>query len=203
MKKFDRLPPEQRRAEIRSAALSLFGEKGFAATTMENIVEHVSLSKGGVYRLYSSTEAILKDLMLQGMHLRNDYYAQQVQQEMEAGRELTLPFLLNIIGDSLLLYPEFSSVYVEFLWEKRRNPELEALYQDICTKTVEETRILIHRCGADSLLLENPKLLERLTELMNAAVLSLHVLDLKEGKELLFAAMDNMLTLEGKGEHHA
>ena len=181
MKKFDRLPPEQRRQEIQTAALALFREKGFAATTMENIVERVSLSKGGVYRFYPSTTAILGDLMLGGMRLRNAYYEQCVRRRQAEGEALTLPMLVEMIADSLLLYPEISEVYVEILWEKRRRPELETLYQQICAATVQETTALIHRCGADSLLLTaSPDRLERLTELMNAAVLSMHVLGLAE-----------------------
>ena len=178
MKKFERLPPEQRRGEICRAALRLFTEKGFAATTMENIVAEVSLSKGGVYRLYPSTAAILSDLMLEGMRLRNAYYAQRVQEAAAAGRKLTLPFLVEVVGDSLLLCPEVSRIYVEFLWEKQRRPELEELYQQICAVSVAETTELIRRCGAEDLLQENT--LTRLTELMNAAVLSLHVLHLED-----------------------
>ena len=180
MKKFDRLPPEQRKEEIRSAALELFREKGFSATTMENIVKRVSLSKGGVYRLYPSTAAILSDLMLEGMRLRNAYYEARVRQETAEGRPLTLSFLVEMIGDSLTIYPEFSSTYVEFLWEKRRNPELETVYRQVCAASMAETSELIRRYGADSLLSADPDTLERLTELMNATVLSLHVLGLEK-----------------------
>ena len=176
MKKFDRLPPEQRKQEIQSAALALFREKGFAATTMENIVQQVSLSKGGVYRIYPSTAAVLEDLMLEGMRLRNDYYVQRVHSLPAGG--LTREILVEMIVDSLLLYPEFSQVYVEFLWEKRRNPDLQALYERICRTTMEETTALIRDCGAETLLPEGT--LERLTELMNAGILSLQVLGLRE-----------------------
>ena len=179
MKKFDRLPPQQRRAEIQTAALALFCEKGFAATTMENIVERVSLSKGGVYRLYPSTLAILQDLMLEGMRLRNAYYEQCTRSRIEAGGPLTLAFLVEMIGDSLLLYPAFSAVYVEFLWEKQRSVPLEALYQQICAESVQETAALMQRYGADKLLTGHASL-RTLTELMNAAVLSLRVLHLQD-----------------------
>lgn len=180
MKKFDRLPPEKRKEEIQEAALALFNEKGFAATTMENIIEKVSLSKGGVYRLYSSTTEILSDLMLAGMHLRNDYYVERVKMETAEGQQLSLPVIVEMIGDSLLLYPEFSRVYVEFLWEKRRNPELEKCYQKICMMTMEETNALIKTYGADQILLSGQVSMSQLTELMNATILSLHVLDLYE-----------------------
>ena len=197
MKKFDRLPPEKRKEEIQEAALQLFREKGFAATTMENIVEQVSLSKGGVYRLYASTDQILGDLILRGMRLRNAWYEQRVQQEIENGSKITLQFLVEMVGDSLLLYPEFSAVYVEFLWEKRRNPKLEELYREICDTTIQETAALISRYGAEDLLLSEPETLERLTELMNAASISLHVLNLRdfftEDRERINRAMMQIL----------
>ena len=180
MKKFDRLAPEQRRQEIQAAALQLFCQKGFAATTMENIVQQVSLSKGGVYRIYPSTSAILSDLMLAGMHLRNAYYEECAKKRIGAGEPLTMQFLVEMIADSLLLYPDISTVYVEFLWEKQRSPQLEELYQTICDTTVTETTALIRQYGAEELLLAGPDTLKRLTELMNAAVLSLHVLGLQQ-----------------------
>ena len=178
MKKFDRLPLQQRKEEIQAAAMQLFREKGFAATTMENIVQAVTLSKGGVYRIYSSTAAILADLMLCGMRLRNAYYEKRTRHLLTRGLPLTLEALVDMIADSLVLYPEFTSVYVEFLWEKQRNQELEAIYQQICAVSVEETQALMLRYGANELL-PGENTLQRLTDLMNAAVLSLHVLGLQ------------------------
>lgn len=197
MKKFDRLPPEKRKEEIQVAALHLFNQKGFSATTMENIISEVSLSKGGVYRLYPSTTAILSDLMITGMHLRNAFYEAEVQKAVAQGKELTLNLLVHMIADSLLLYPGFSSVYVEFLWEKQRNPELEALYTEITKTTVKETTDLIRKCGAEEILLSGEVSLERLTDLMNATILSLHTLKLQdyfaENKERACETITNIL----------
>ena len=180
MKKFDRLSPQQRQQEIQAAALKIFNEKGFAATTMENIIQKVSLSKGGVYRIYPSTTAILSDLILSGMHLRNAYYEERVQQQIQSGGELTLEFVTEMIADSMVLYPEISSIYVEFLWEKKRNPQLEELYREICVTTVEETTALIRKYNADSLLMSDESVLVRMTELMNAAILSINVLNIQD-----------------------
>lgn len=180
MKKFDRLPLQQRKEEIMAAAMELFRIKGFAATTMENIVQQVSLSKGGVYRIYPSTSAILGDLILSGMHLRNAYYEQRIVQEQTAGNSLTPELLVRIIAESLLMYPQISSIYVEFLWEKQRNAQLESLYQQICDTTVRETTELIKKYGAGSILLADDSTLRRLTDAMNGAILSLHVLNLRK-----------------------
>ena len=154
--------------------MGLFLEKGFRATTMENIVSRVTLSKGGVYRLYPSTEAILQDLILEGMRLRNQFYADQAEQY----QHLTLKDVIRMVVESLLVQEEFSRIYVEFLWEKQRSPSLEALYQQICQVSMEETKTLIRSCGAEELLLADEGCLERLTDLMNTAILGIRVLGL-------------------------
>ena len=192
MKKFERLAPELRREEIQTAALSLFLEKGFAATTMENIVSRVSLSKGGVYRIYPSTAAILSDLMLKAMRMRNEFYAERVR---SLSGPLDLDTVIGIVVDSLLLFPEYSRVYVEFLWEKQRNPDLEALYQQICATTVEETAALVSSCGSPI----DPEALQKLTDIMNGAILSIHVLGRQayftENRDLLCRAIGALLKI--------
>ena len=180
MKKFERLPPEQRKLEIQEAALDIFCKIGFSATTMENIVAEVSLSKGGVYRLYPGTAAILSDLMLRGMHLRNDFYRERAEKLLQAGRPLTMEFLVEIIVESLLKYEKFSLLYGEFLVEKRRNPELSRLYDRIYEKSLQDTLSLIRDCGAEELLLKKPDLLKKLTHVMDSVTLSVSVLGLRE-----------------------
>ena len=180
MKKFERLPAEERKAEIMAAALELFSKKGFSSTTMENIVDEVTLSKGGVYRLYPSTLAILSDLIMGGMHMRNAYYAGRVAEESGAGRPITLEFIVGMVTDSLMMAPEVSNLWSEFLWEKRRKPELEALYLEIEKKSIEETVALIESTGASDALEDGALTLGRLTEIMNAFTLGLSILGWKE-----------------------
>ena len=203
MKKFDRLPPEQRRQEICTAALRLFREKGFAATTMENIVSEVSLSKGGVYRIYPSTTAILTDLMLQGMHLRNDFYAEAFRSRLAAGLPPDVKFAADTIVESLLQFPEYSAVYVEFLWEKKRRPELERVYEQICETTVQETAALLRHLDPRLWTLAKPETMKLLADAMNAAVLSIHVLGLEEtvaAKKQLFSQLLLQLLSYEKGD---
>ena len=195
MKKFDRLPPEKRKEEIKAAAMELFLSKGFASTTMENIVEKVSLSKGGLYRLYPSTADILSDLMIDGMRLRNEFYIQRAKESMEKGEKLEIKKIVDMICDSLLLYPEVSGLYVEFLWEKKRNEKLESLYQEICRTSVKETLELAKTCGAEEVL--DLRTMELITELMNTAILGIHILGMEESflknKEVLEAILTEVL----------
>ena len=194
MKKFDRLPPEQRKQEIAEAAKLLFLQKGFRATTMENIVSQVTLSKGGVYRLYGSTEEILMDLILEGMRLRNQYYMTRVGQLQ--GKKPETEDIISMIWDSLLIHEDVSRLYVEFLWEKQHSEKLEALYEEICRVSIQETSEMIRACGAGELLLSDPQKLQDLTDLMNGAILSIRVLNLdgRESREKLTKIMMDILS---------
>lgn len=55
--------PEVRKAEIIDAAIKLFYEKGYLKTSMQDIANNLSISKGLLYYYYKSKEEIL----LEGM----------------------------------------------------------------------------------------------------------------------------------------
>ena len=180
MKKFDRLPPEKRKEEIKNAAVGLFIEKGFAATTMENIVERISLSKGGLYRIYPSLTAILSDIIIDGMRKRNEWYVERITEEVKKGEKITMQFMAELICESLLIFPEMSAVYVEFLCEKRRNKDLQNIYPKIVETAIEETSVLINEFGADEFFAEGRFPFELITDIMDTAILGISILDLHE-----------------------
>lgn len=51
---------EKRKFEILEAAERVFKRKGFEPTTMQDVVEESGMSRGGVYRYFSSTEEMLE-----------------------------------------------------------------------------------------------------------------------------------------------
>ncbi len=55
--------PEVRRAELLSAANQLFQTKGYASTTVEDIVQAVGVAKGTFYYYFKSKEALLTALV--------------------------------------------------------------------------------------------------------------------------------------------
>ena len=66
IKSKDPLPPRRRRkearpAEIVDAALSLFVERGFSATRLDDVAERAGVSKGTVYLYFDSKEALLAE----------------------------------------------------------------------------------------------------------------------------------------------
>lgn len=53
----------EKRQLILSKTLELFIRKGFHAVTMSDIVEECQISRGGLYRYYSSTDDIFRELL--------------------------------------------------------------------------------------------------------------------------------------------
>jgi len=52
------MPPEARRQQILEAALTCFGEKGFHAATMDDLVRASGLSKGSLYWHFKSKDEV-------------------------------------------------------------------------------------------------------------------------------------------------
>ncbi len=91
-------PPRQRRkdarpAELLKAALALFGEKGFAATRIEEVAQRAGVSKGTLYLYYPSKEELLKAVIANYLSARIADTAQQV----EAYRGQMGPLLQDVL----------------------------------------------------------------------------------------------------------
>ena len=80
MMKRKRLLPQERKKEIKKAAARIFKEKGFSATTMEDVIAESGLSTGGVYHYYKNTADILYDIMEDGNQYRISATLQHMQQ---------------------------------------------------------------------------------------------------------------------------
>ncbi len=63
MGKFLRKTREERENEILEAALKVFLQKGYRKTTMEDIINETTLSKGGFYHYFGSTKEIFFALL--------------------------------------------------------------------------------------------------------------------------------------------
>ena len=58
---------EARPSELLEAALSLFVEKGFAATRLEDVAAHAGVSKGTLYLYYENKDALFKAVIQEGI----------------------------------------------------------------------------------------------------------------------------------------
>ncbi|WP_053942750.1 TetR/AcrR family transcriptional regulator [Kallipyga gabonensis] len=117
----------ERKKEIMEAAKSVFLEKGFEKTTMEDIIAGTSLSKGGFYHYYTSTTDILHDLMIEGIAYRINIIKQAVGQASAWDNES----LINMMVDKVLDESDLMSLYVIFLQASQRNQALRDLFQEL------------------------------------------------------------------------
>ncbi len=171
MSKFVRKSREERSLEIRSAVLDLFIEKGYKATTMEDIVSSVDLSKGSVYKYYPSKRLILIDLLKDGIHVRNKIiYSHMVNTDMEVdelAEALTEIFYNDQSGG------RYAKLYVIFLYEKMFDHDLESIYKEVTEYGMNNTKYVD--------LLEYQKIMQ-IASIMNALILGKFIL--KEEFEL-------------------
>lgn len=135
MYKGKRLSKEERKAEIMQSASKIIMEKGFANTTMEDIIAGTTLSKGGVYHYYKNTIEIFRDIMLEGI----DYRKKIIQENLvkcENGFELE--FVAKQMVEKIIDNNPYMPLYVEFLIQKRRNVKLESVFEELKEKTIEK-----------------------------------------------------------------
>lgn len=109
------------------AAKSVFLEKGFEKTTMEDIIAETSLSKGGFYHYYASTTDILHDLMIEGIAYRINIIKQTVGQASAWDDES----VVNMMVDKVLDESDLMSLYVIYLQASQRNQTLRDLFQEL------------------------------------------------------------------------
>src|SRR5882724_11711374 len=62
-----RRAPNQRPGEILDAALSLFVEKGFAATRLDDVAERAGLSKAAIYLYFDDKTALFQGVIRQAV----------------------------------------------------------------------------------------------------------------------------------------
>ena len=136
MAKRVRKTAEERREELLDVAASLFVEKGFQATTMEDVVAASGMSKGGVYHYFKSTEDLLYALMQRGSRYRMAVFREELANYSQPPG---LAFLADGIINKMLDQGPLISIYVMFLQEVKRNPRLAALLQ----RLEEETSALV------------------------------------------------------------
>ncbi|MFU9974579.1 TetR/AcrR family transcriptional regulator [Fannyhessea vaginae] len=128
-----RLSAEERKKFIKEAAARVFVAKGFAHTTMEDLIRESGLSKGGFYHYYKSTTDVIYDMMLDGIAYRNTVIKSSLPLGKTAETDFIAEELTKKVSDTTIL----SSVYVEFLLAKKRNAKLEEIYGQLERITID------------------------------------------------------------------
>ncbi len=169
-----RLSKEERKKEIMQSAAKVIIEKGFSKTTMEDIIAGTTMSKGGVYHYYGNTMDILADLMISGMEYRNKIIFSHLD-EYQKGCEVE--FLAKQLVQKMIDDNFYMQIYVQFLIEKKRNPKLELLFQDLKKQTLAEFSNILKD---DFNVFPDMATFDFMTDFMNAIILASDVLDARE-----------------------
>ena len=130
-----RLPADIRKKEIREGAKEIFLKKGFNNTTMEDVIDRVGMSKGGVYRHYKNTSDMLYDLMIDGNDYRFDLSMEFISEHRELSEE-ELAIEVSIM--KMLDKNDYKSLYAMFLVEAEKDEKLKKLRDLIFRDSVEE-----------------------------------------------------------------
>lgn len=176
-----RLSEQERRQEILEAARKCFLEKGFSDTTMEAVIERTSLSKGGVYRYYSSTSQMLADLMKKGTVHRFELLREacnthitELSQKLEL--EQVIDCLVDCIYQKIIDENPYKKLYALFLLELPRNKELAKLKEEL---TVHFFTLLSQEIYAKVLpaqIFSN----EVLINFINAMIVAVEIMNMRE-----------------------
>ena len=117
---------EKRKLEILEAAKKCFLEKGFQNTTMEDVIEKVSLSKGGVYYHYGSTYEMIYDFMKLGINYRGEK-----SKTIDTSKLTTLDAITEMMMERIYDENEFKSIYAIFLKLQNEDKRLCEMFENL------------------------------------------------------------------------
>ena len=131
------------------------------------------MSTGGVYHHYKSTAEMLKDLMLDGNQYRNNLIDNYL--EAHIGQD-KYEQMSEILVDKCLPDTDITKVYSLLLQSKKYNEELERMFQDLKTETVNQLDSISNKLGIDSKIFEDGFLVNYI----NGMILSSQVLNARD-----------------------
>lgn len=117
---------EKRKLEILEAAKKCFLEKGFQNTTMEDVIEKVSLSKGGVYYYYGSTYEMIYNFMKLGIKYRGEK-----NKTIDTSKLTSLDAITEIMMERIYDENEFKSIYAIFLKLQNEDKRLCEMFENL------------------------------------------------------------------------
>ena len=133
------------REEILAAAAQIIREKGFHATSMQDLAEAVNLQKASLYHHVSSKQEILLALLDQALDLLIERMDNIIEQKLEPDEKLRKA--ISVYLSSLIEQRDLSSVLLlehrslEPVFRKRHIPrrdKLESLWRDVFQEGMEE-----------------------------------------------------------------
>ena len=157
--------PEKRPDEILDAALSVFSEKGFADTRMDDVAHRARLSKGALYLYFKSKEQLFEALVRRFAETFAHVIAARITdlgtRDPVAAVRTAITFIFAAISD-----PAISAAPRLVLSEAQRFPAIAALYRreviEVGKAAIQsvlkegQRQGLFHPIDPDTALRENP-----------------------------------------------
>ena len=167
-----KMEADERKKQIRQAAMKVFLDKGFRNTVMNDIMEATGLSRGGLYHHYGSTYEILYDIMVEG----NKYREKIIYDEMNKTSQDFSEVLSEIILEKMLYQSDYVSIYAMFLQELNHDDKLKDLYE----KLKKSSSDIILMLFDEDVRGELSEAIELITDLINTFILGCEVLNARE-----------------------
>ena len=167
-----KMEADERKKQIRQAAMKVFLDKGFRNTVMNDIMEATGLSRGGLYHHYGSTYEILYDIMVEG----NKYREKIIYDEMNKTSQDFSEVLSEIILEKMLYQSDFVSIYAMFLQELNHDDKLKDLYEKLKKSSSDSILMLFDEDVRGEL----SEAIELITDLINTFILGCEVLNARE-----------------------
>lgn len=114
---------EEKRAAILAGALHCFTEKGYQATTVDDIVRHLGMSKGAIYNYFSSKEDMYIQMADARMNAMVETLTEQFREVPSAADKLRYLFT-RFHKQSLDELRKWLTFHMEFSIYAGRQPEL-------------------------------------------------------------------------------
>ncbi len=130
-----RMERATRKRQIKEATVALVIEKGFNNTSVQDIIDRVSLSKGGFYHYYHNKEALFKEILEDSVQLRKDIILDYRDKNSQLPYEtLVVELLLNKILDRNI----YKKVFAQLILDMTNNPKLFDLYNQVSLDLTED-----------------------------------------------------------------
>ena len=169
-----KMEADERKKQIRQAAMKVFLDKGFRNTVMNDIMEVTGLSRGGLYHHYGSTYEILYDIMVEGNLNRKDIIQKSICDE---GLILSPHLFSRMIIDKILADNDYAKLYIMFLCELKENDNLKELYVKIKKESIQVFKELFSTLFNE---LPSDDMFEFMINIMNSGLMACEILNARE-----------------------
>lgn len=126
---------QRSRTAILDAALTLFAEKGYNATSISMISKEAGISKGLMYNYFSGKEELLKAIILDAMEMGESWLVEEM--ETEASPEEHFIHLVNLMVDRVKDNPRYWKLLTRLAFQREVIEPLRPLFEEKKQKTIE------------------------------------------------------------------